>query len=242
MSALAALQRDFIEALYAEDRPADPRLAIHHGNARANWRGALGAAYPTVRRLVGTAFFEAVCDAYARAYPSRSGDLALFGGELAPFIAGYAPSAALAYLADVARLDWALHESFHAADAPVLDLAALARVREEDYGRLHFTLHPSARLLESAHPIVAIWEANLPDRDGTPGRTVGADRVLVMRHGFEPRPRVLPASDWQALALLAAGTTLGKTCDALGERAALLQDILARYAAEGVLRGFEMTA
>lgn len=242
MSALAALQRDFIAALYAEEPPADPRLAIHHGNARANWRGALAASYPTVRRLVGSAFFEAACDGYARAYPSRSGDLAAFGGELAAFIANYPPAAALAYLPDVARLDWAVHESFHAADAEALDLAALARVGEEDYGRLRFTLHPSARLLQSAHPIVAIWEANRADRDGTPDRAVGADLVLVMRHGFEPRPRVLPASDWEALALLAAGTPLGKACDALSERAALLQDILARYAVEGVLCGFEMSA
>ncbi|MEO7743722.1 MAG: DNA-binding domain-containing protein [Usitatibacter sp.] len=242
MSALAALQRDFIEVLYAADPPADPRLAIHHGNARANWRGALAAAYPTVRRLVGSAFFDAACDGYARAYPSRSGDLATFGGDLAPFLAGYAPAAALDYLPDVARLDRAVHESFHAADAEALDLAALARVREEDYGGLRLTLHPAARLLESAHPVVAIWEANLPDRDGTPDRTVGADRVLVMRHGFEPRPRALPASEWDVLALLATGTCLGEVCDALGDRAALLQDILARHAAEGVLCRFETAA
>lgn len=242
MSTLAALQRDFIEALYAADPPADPCLAIHHGNARAHWRGALAAACPTVRRLVGGVFFDAACDAYAREYPSRSGDLAAFGGDFARFLAGYAPAAALAYLADVARLDWALHESFHAAEAEPLDLAALARVREEDYGRLRLALHPAARLLESAHPVVAIWEANLAARDGTPGRTEGADRVLVMRHGFDPRPRALPTLDWEVLAHLAAGACLGEVCDALGDRAALLPEVLARYAAEGVLCRFETAA
>ena len=242
MSPLAALQRDFIEALYAADPPADPRHAIHHGNARANWRGALAAAYPTVRRLVGDAFFDAAGDAYAREYPSCSGDLATYGGHFARFLADYAPAAALAYLPDVARLDRAVHESFNAAEAEALDVAALARVREEDYGRLRLALHPAARLLESLHPVVAIWEANLAGGDGTPARTEGADRVLVMRHGFDPRPRALPPSDWEVLALLAAGTCLGEACDALGERAALLPDILARYAAEGVLCRFETAA
>jgi hypothetical protein len=242
MSALAALQRDFIAALYAEEPPADPRLAIHHANARANWRGALAAAYPTVRRLVGDAFFDATCDRYAREHASRAGDLAAFGAELPAFLALYPPAAALPYLADVARLDWALHRSFHAADAGPLDLAALARLPEEDYGRLRMRLHPAAQLLKSAHPIVAIWEANRPGRDGAPERTEGSDHVLVSREGFEPRARAVPVTEWEVLALLASGATLGEACDELGERAALLRDVLARHAAAGVLCGFETAA
>lgn len=239
MSTLAELQHDFMRNLYGKDPPADPRLAIYHGNARANWRGALAEAYPTVRRLVGGDFFDAACDAYVRAHPSRCGDLAAFGGELAAFLTGYAPAAALAYLPDVARLDWAVHESFSAADAEALDLAHLAQVREEDYGRLRMRFNPAARLLESAHPVAAIWEANRPHRDGTPERFEGAERVLVMRQGFQSRPRAVAPCEWEVLALIAAGATLGEACDALGERAALLPEILARYAAEGVLCGIE---
>lgn len=239
MSALAELQRGFIEALYAAQPPDDPRVAIHYDNARANWRGALGAAYPTVRRLVGAPFFDAACDAYVLAHPSRSGDLAAFGAALAPFLASYSPAAPLAYLPDVARLDWAVHESFLAADAGRLDLAALARVPQSGYGRLRLTLHPAARLLQSPHPVVAIWEANRPGRDGTPERTEGSDRVLVMRDGFEPRPRSLSPSDWEALGLIASGRPLGEVFDLLGDGAVLLQDMLARYAVEGVLCGFE---
>lgn len=242
MSDLALLQREFIEALYAEAPPADPRLAIHHGNARANWRAALAVAYPTVRRLVGDAFFDAACDRYARDHPSRSGDLAAFGEDLPGFLQGYAPAAGLPYLPDCARLDWALHRSFHAADAPPFDFAALARVPQERYGDLRFILHPAARLLKSAYPVVAIWEANRPGRDGTPDRLEGADQVLVVRDEFEPRPRAVPAADWDVLALLAAGATLDEACDRLGDRAALLQDVLGRHAAAGSLCGFETAA
>ena len=242
MSGLARLQRDFIAALYGAAPPGDARMAIHHGNARANWRGALAAAYPTVRRLVGEAFFDAASDAYVLDYPSREGDLARFGAELPSFLEVYAPAAGLAYLPDVARLDWALHQSFHAADAPALDLERLARVPLGDHERLRFALHPAARLMRSAHPVVAIWEANRPHRDGTPERTEGADRVLVMREGFEPLARSLPVADWEVLSCLAAGKTLGEACDVLGDGAAMLQDILARHAAAGVLCGFEAAA
>ena len=242
MSGLALLQREFIAALYAEAPPADPRLAIHHGNARANWRAALAAAYPTVRRLVGDAFFAAACERYARDYPSRSGDLAAFGAELAGFLEGYPPAAGLAYLPDCARLDWALHRSFHAADAPPFDFAALARVPQERYGNLRLVLHPAAHLLKSAHPVVAIWEANRPERDGTPDRLEGGDHVLVARDGFEPRPSRVPAAEWEVLALLAAGATLDEACEAMGDRCALLQDVLGRHAAAGVLCGFETAA
>lgn len=242
MSGLATLQREFIEAVYAAQAPADARMAIYHANAHANWRNALGAAYPTVRRLVGDAFFQAACDGYAPQFPSRGGDLAAFGAELPRFLAGYAPAAGLPYLPDVARLDWALHESFHAADAAPLDLPALARVPQDDYGRLRLRVHPAAGLLRSAHPVVAIWEANRPGRDGTPYRTEGADWVVVMREGFEPRAQSVPEGDWDALALLASGATLGEALEALDDRGGLLQEVLARYAAAGVLCAFELAA
>ena len=50
-------QREFMDAVLAQAEPADSRLAIYHRSARANRAGALAAAYPVVKRLVGEAFF-----------------------------------------------------------------------------------------------------------------------------------------------------------------------------------------
>jgi hypothetical protein len=242
MSPLAAFQRQFMDALYAPLPPEDPRLAIYHDAIRANWARALGAAYPVTRRLVGDAFFDTAAETYGLRHPSRSGDLGEFGDRFGDFLGTYGPAAALAYLPDVARLEWAVHESTAAADAPALDFAALTRVPGDRHGALRLRLHPAVRLLESPHPVVAIWEANQPDRDGTPARLEGGDRVLVARRGFDALPRSLAPSEWTLLGALARGLALGEACEALGDEAAALPQMLVALAAEGVVCGFDTPA
>jgi hypothetical protein len=242
MSTLAAFQRQVMDALYAPLPPEDPRLAIYHGAVRANWARALGAAYPVTRRLVGDAFFDAAAEAYGPRHPSRSGDLGEYGDRFGEFLAAYGPAAALAYLPDVARLEWAVHESAAAADAPALDFAALTRVPADRHGALRLRLHPAVRLLESSHPVVAIWEANQPERDGIPARLEGGDRVLVARRGFDALPRSLAPSEWTLLGALARGLALGEACETLGDEAATLPRMLVALAAEGVVCGFDAPA
>lgn len=239
MSALAAFQRQFMDMLFAPAPPDDARLAIYHGAVRANWARALAAAYPVVRRLVGEAFFDAAAAAYGMAYPSRSGDLDAFGDRFAGFLAAYGPAASLAYLPDVARLEWAVHESACAADVPPFDFAELERVPADRHGAVRLRLHPAVRLLESAHPVVAIWEANQPGRDGTPARVEGADRVLVARHDYDCLPRALARAQWALLDGLARGFTLDEACSALGGEAGQLQPLLVALAGEGVVCGFD---
>ena len=142
------------------------RLEIYRFNVLANLCGALKDIYPVVLAIVGEVFFRHAAEDFVRAYPSRSGDLNNFGGEWPSFLAGYPHAAKLPYLPDVARLEWAWHEAFHAADAPLLDLQQLAAVPPEEHGVLQFSLHPSVRLIQSSCPILRIWEVNQPDFAG----------------------------------------------------------------------------
>lgn len=166
-----------------------------------------------VRRLVGEAFFAEVADRFARAHPSTSGDLHRYGGALAAFLESYGPARDLAYLPDVARLEWAVAKAFHAADARAFDFAALAAIPEGERGAIGLALQPAATLLQSDYPITAIWEANQPDRDGTPERNEGAERALVHREGFVVQVRALAGDEWALLEALARGITLGELAD-----------------------------
>ena len=255
MSALAALQRAFAAALHdgadgaiAErvrpaGAPVGARIAQYRRNMGANQHDALAAAYPVVRRLVGDAFFTGMARRYGAEHPSRSGDLHLFGDAFDRFVAAYAPARSLAYLADVARLEWACHECFHAADAQ-LDASALARVPASRRHELRLRLHPAVRLLESPHPIVAIREANQPGNDGTPARAAGPDRVLVWRDRLEVRVRCLDRAEWELLRSLARGATLEDAVAAMGAAQAerVLAAALARCGADGVIAGFDLAA
>jgi len=251
MSELADLQRAFAAALHdgafdaAARRvralgvlPAE-RLALYRRNMRATQHDALAATYPVVRRLVGEAFFRVVALDYLRAWPSRSGNLDELGGELAGFVAAYAPAADLAYLADVARLEWACHESALAADAPALDTAALAQVPAERQGAIHLRLHPSVRRVESEYPVVEIWEANQPDRDGSLLGDVVAERALVWRAGPLVSVRRIDGAERDFLDALAHGAALDAAVAAMGTAdATRVAAMVERLAADGVIAGF----
>ena len=87
------------------------------------------ATYRVVRELVGAPFFDAAVDAFVRAHPSTGGDLNVYGGEFADFLAAYPHARDLPYLPDVARLEWALDEAHRAADAGGLAGSAARRAR-----------------------------------------------------------------------------------------------------------------
>ena len=191
---LRDLQRAMADSLIAGDTQAARfirggklgaarRLAVYRHNVLANLRGALKDIFPVVHRIVGDAFFLHAADRFIAVTPSRSGDLNQFGREWPAFLAAYPHAAELPYLADVARLEWAWHECFHAAEAAPLDLGRLATIEPDAHGSLVFRLHPAVRLLASRFPLLRIWQVN---QDGFTGTLqidwqAGGDALLVRR-------------------------------------------------------------
>lgn len=191
-------------------------LAVYRNNTFCNYRAALREAYPVVLRLVGEAFFERAADDYVRATPSVFGDINVYGETFGAFLSAYSGACELVYLPDVARLEWACHCAFGAADAAPLDLARLAEVASERLDELRFALHPSAALLDSPWPILAIWRVNRPDFAGEPriDLAAGGDRLLVMRRGPDVDLEPLAPAEYALLAALAAGACLGEAVEA----------------------------
>ncbi|HTY98532.1 MAG TPA: DNA-binding domain-containing protein, partial [Rhodocyclaceae bacterium] len=135
------------------------RIAAYRRSILGNLVGALLASYPVLAKIVGLPFFRQVARAYVRAQPSGSGDLNEYGGGFAEFIAAWPQGRELAYLADVARLEWKVQEVYYAAEARV-DLSLLASCPPADYGRLRFDLAPALARLDSPWPLAEIWRVN----------------------------------------------------------------------------------
>jgi len=191
---------------------AEARIGTYRNSVFSNYRATLREVYPVVLALVGESFFNGAADTYASNYPSRSGDLNDFGGEFGAFLAGWPPAAQLAYLPDVARLEWAMECVFHAADAAPLDLQALAAVPEEELPALRFELHPASRIVHSPYPILRIWQVNQPGFSGD--QTVhlhgGGDALLVIRRSETVELERLSSGDVVLLRALAADLTLAQ--------------------------------
>jgi hypothetical protein len=225
MPSLRETQLEFAAALSApaateaDDADLEVRVAIYRANGRSNYRNALAASYPVVRRLTGALFFDAAVDAFVVAHPPVSGDLNVYGEHFAVFLERYAPAADLPYLPDVARLEWAIDEANRAADAPRVPdavLAALSSVAPERLPNVRLALDPSCRLLRSRYPILRIWRANQPDRAGDERIVLDEGGVaLVVRRDADGIAVATVADGEHAwLAALARRETLGAAIEA----------------------------
>jgi len=161
----------------------EQRLIVHRNNTTILLSEALGATYSVIKKLVGDEFFNAVAALYVRAQPPHSPCLFEYGEGFGDFLATLPATTDLAYLPDVARLEWMWNAAFHAADVKPLTSADLAPVAPDAYGDLIFSPHPSLRLISSAFPIKEIWDVNQCDAD--PDATVNLDEgpqaLVVLR-------------------------------------------------------------
>jgi len=189
------LERDFAAALLGGSEDAvvaeiqgdglDPaaRLAIYRHHVSATLTEALETTYPVVVRLVDRRFFAYAAAQFIRRHPPAGPCLFEYGESLADFLATFPASRHLAYLPDVARLEWALNHALHAEDAAIFDPGWLAALRPDEVGGVRLRLHPSVSLLESPWPIDRIWRANQPgsNPDATVSLDQGGARLEVYR-------------------------------------------------------------
>ena len=191
-------------------RPAPKRFAVYRNKVASSLIDALKAGFPTLVKLLGEEFFAAMALVFLRAHPPRSRILMLYGDELPGFLEGFQPVAHLGFLADIARVEQALRESYHAADSNPLPEAEFQRLLGQDIASLRLRLAPSLRLVRSRWPILQIWAAN---HEGGPTPKPVAEDALILRAEFDPRPHLLPPGGAEFIDGLLAGKTLGESLD-----------------------------
>ena len=179
------------------------RFAVYRNNVHLGLREALGAAYPVVRRLVGEAFFGALARAFTGQEQKRPASIALYGDGFADFIEQFEPAGSVPYLADVARLERAWLEAYHARDAAPLTAAMLA-AHGDAIVEMPLKAHPAVRLISSEYPVLHIWRAN-SGRDPEDGQIeLRNQAVLVTRPALDVQlTDVAPAAAPFVSALLA---------------------------------------
>jgi hypothetical protein len=229
MPTLLELQHALCRAIVAgEDRDAashvvadgiDPaaRLSVYRNTFIASVTAALRLSYPAVHRLVGDDFFAGAASLFIAERPPRSACLDEYGADFPQFLARFPPATSVPYLADVARLEWAVNQALHAPDIAPLDLARLAALSPEDPACLRFVPHPSVGLVHADHPADAIWRAVI-ERDDQALSAVdlaaGPAWLLVERRETGVEVHRLSAPEWRFMAGLCAGRPLQAALDA----------------------------
>ena len=228
MPSLEALQRGICDAicgtgdsqlseLVAGDG-MDPgsRLQIYRNHAVITLTDALKATYPVVCRLVSDGFFAYAAHEFIREHLPQRPCLAEYGADFADFLTQFPPCRDFGYLADIARLEWAINEALHAKDVAAITRGELTRVSAADAPQLILSLHPGLCLLESRWPIERIWRAN--QADGDPDLAIELDsggvRLQVHRRGDRVVLSSLTACEFAFLRALADGVSLADAAEA----------------------------
>ena len=195
--------------------PAGRRFAVYRNNVTVSLIEALESGFPVVRKLIGEENFANIARDYLRSEPPVSPVMMLYGKGFSSYLAQFEPLSKYGYLPDVARLEYALRESYHAADAPHITPEALAEVDPNKLADVTFEFSPSARLLTSPWPVLSLWRYNTQDNTEKP--QARAESVLVTRPEFDPIEHLLPEGADHFIRAIMAKNTLGDSATQASE-------------------------
>ncbi len=202
--------------IVANGIPAQERLSVYRNTFTQTLIRALRLSYPAVDRLVGQEFFDASAHEFIVRRPPKSSYLDEFGGDFADFLEGFAPAASVPYLADVARLEWAVCRALHAPDAESLAMARLSSVDATDHAHIRFVPHPSVGLVHTVFPADVIWRAVLDGGDAALSAidlATGPAWLIIQRGSSGVDVLRLDEAPWRFVDALCSGCPLGLALD-----------------------------
>lgn len=191
-------------------KSAVKRYNVYRNNVTVSLIEALAAVFPATLRITGADFFRAMARFYVRLHPPVSPLLFDYGRDFPEFIADYDYARSMPWLSDVAQIERAWLDAYHAADAEALTPADLAAIRPERLEEVALTAHPAARILRSPYPAATIFAANRAEAPGGRIETSGPEDALITRPGLDVVIRHLPQGGAAFLQHLFAGGTLGE--------------------------------
>jgi Putative DNA-binding domain len=163
MLSLTKAQANFIETINSGPTALDPALFAGpidrvmlglkaHANTISHARlVALEETFPLTRREMGEAKFNAIARDFVETNGARASDNSDIGRNFPKALDDPA-------LRELAAIEWAWLESYHAAEAEPFTLDALRMLDEAALIEFPVAPHPSARLVSISHPIANALE------------------------------------------------------------------------------------
>lgn len=201
-----------------EKVPAAVRLGIYSNAYRIRLVEALAVDFSALHAYLGDEEFERLVHAYIAEFPSHSFTLRHLGQQLCDFLRRRAPYAEHPDLYELAAFEWALCDAFDAADAPVLEPAALATLAPEAWAELRLEFHPSLQWLTLRGNAPALWSA-LGAEQPPPAFECDAREHpwMVWRCDLKLLFRAPEPAEAAALACFRNGGSFSEVCDRLVE-------------------------
>jgi len=179
-------------AVLGGELPAQARVDIYRRAYAARLIECLADDYPAVAHVLGASAFEMTCRAFIASNPPPSASLNFYGAPFAAFCGAPGRLPEGGFVAELARLEWALVEVIHADAEMTLDPTKLAAATEDERPRLRLVPSPALRVLRCDYPVHRYYQQFVEHAAvGVPERVACGVAVCrrgddVWRFGLEP--------------------------------------------------------
>lgn len=246
------MQDSFAQALLNPLKPvpdnitgSDPlerqkRFSVYRNNVQSSLLDAMKQSFPVLCELIGDSAFESLTLDYIRQYPPISPCLFEYGEELSAYLCDCEALVDYPYLPDVARLEFGLMRSAHAADAEPISqvtLGALAADPDRLY-RSVVEFAPSVQLITSSFAVGSLWQIHQLTDPTERQRALkqldisAGERLFLSRPLYSLRFDRLSEDQAQLISALMQGAMLGDVLkDTQEEHSGWLFELLIRRSA-----------
>jgi hypothetical protein len=202
-------------------------FSIYRHNVQHAFHATLGLSFPVLQRRVGSDYFRQLAHRYRERCPSRSGDLHWVGRGFAEFLADHLRDGDYAWLADLARLEWAREAASVSVEHAAVGADTLASIAPEVLEHIVFTLQPSLTLIDSPFPVFSVWLANQVENAPPVSQSRGAECGMVRISADRVEVAQLAPDLFSFVSEVAAGATLGHAMTAANADERRLAEMLA---------------
>jgi hypothetical protein len=196
--------------------------------------------FPATLAVLGEAHFHNLVTGYLIEYPPTEPSIAYGGRYLAEFLRQHPLRKHAAFIADLARLERTLIESFQAADAAPLDPTAMSAIAPGEWPALAMKLHPASRVIDlSSHVDQVVRAVERHEAWQEPAHEPVS--LLVWRKNNEVFYHAIEGPERAALEIARDGASFAEICEVIartsnaGDPAPLINQLLSRWLAGGVL-------
>ena len=218
---------------------AKDRLQVHKNNYRLTLSAALIDIYPVLMSFVGHEWLEAALKKFVLEYPPQDACLSGYGGKLADFLKGFEPAAAMPYLVDIARLEWAIYDCQNAKEDKVLSAQEWHDIAGTGIQNQSLQFVQAHQFISSDYPLLDLWQAGSGlEVDGEIDLSSGGVRLLVIRPHTEVVLFALKEDEYAFLRSLQKGGSIVAASLAAGwaEESSPLAEAMGRYISDGLFR------
>jgi hypothetical protein len=208
------------------------RIAVYTDAYYLRLQEVLSEEYSHTLHLLGDDAFTSLARAYVMAHRSKNPSVIWFGRDFPDFLVR--ACADMAWLAEVARLEWLHIEVFCAPASHFLALTELAAIPPDQWAEISFTPVPSLRCLECRWPVDRLWA-----QESTAGIEAKATSLRVWRNAdYQVRHARMDHREAVALELMRHGAAFGAIVEVFGdtpEAPADAASLLGRWLADGLI-------